>query len=306
MALARLRRNPLAVAEGAAPESTNRPLLVPGSNGLMNVPRGRRLVYGGMLAGEPPSIAHVSETRPRGRQGSSAGAVEARPAEQPVDDWLGDISDEDWSESAPARAERRRATSAYQEPPVPAGDLWREPRADPPAPVPPVDAAEARHAAIERRRLVAGLVLVLVLGLAVGIPVLLLRGGGQAPVTPVAVPATTTPAPTESSSSSTSATPPPASPSTTTPTTTPSAPGAATFTLPEGTKLRLGEGDPAVVSELQQALSSAGYAPGRADGTFGPRTEAAVIAFQQANGLSDDGVVGPKTASELNRVLVGG
>jgi peptidoglycan hydrolase-like protein with peptidoglycan-binding domain len=61
-----------------------------------------------------------------------------------------------------------------------------------------------------------------------------------------------------------------------------------------------------VISELQEALSSAGYDPGPVDGTFGPRTEAAVVAFQQANGLSADGVVGPETASALNSALVGG
>ena len=227
----------------------------------------------------------MHETRPRGGQGSSPGAVGERRHEQPLDDWLGDISDEDWSENAAERVERQRATPAHQGSPSPAGDLRREPTADRPARARPVD-AEDRRAAIERRRLVAGLVLVVALGLAVVIPVLLLRGGGEAPVTSVAEPATTTPASSQSSPSSTPVTTSPTSPSTTTPTTTPSTPGASTFTLPEGTKLRLGEGDPALISELQQALSNAGYDLGRADGTFGPRTEAAVIAFQQANGLS--------------------
>jgi g-D-glutamyl-meso-diaminopimelate peptidase len=53
-------------------------------------------------------------------------------------------------------------------------------------------------------------------------------------------------------------------------------------------------------------LTSAGYDPGPVDGTFGAKTEAAVTAFQQDNGLSADGVVGPETASALNSALAGG
>ena len=64
--------------------------------------------------------------------------------------------------------------------------------------------------------------------------------------------------------------------------------------------------DPEVVTALQQALVSAGYDPGEADGTFGPQTEAAVVAFQQDNGLSPDGIVGPETASALNAAVAGG
>lgn len=249
-----------------------------------------------MLAEEPPSIAQVHET--------SARAEGARPPEQaldPLDDWLGDVLDEDWSENAAERDARRRATPAYQGLPVPAGDnLWREPPADLPTPARPVDAARPSTRVVERRRLVAGVVLAAVLGLAVVTGVLLLRGGPQEPVTSVAEPTTVTPEPSESTPSSTSTTTTPTVPSTTTSPTTPSTSGASTFTLPEGTKLRRGEGDPAVISELQQALSSAGYDPGPVDGTFGARTEAAVVAFQQANGLSADGVVGPETASALN------
>jgi Putative peptidoglycan binding domain len=258
-----------------------------------------------VLAGEPPSIAHVHETRPRGNQGSSAGEHGARPHEQPLDDWLGDISDEDWSEDATRRAERRRATSVYQELPVPEDDLRRDPTADRPPPARPVPAAQAHRAAIERRRLVAGFVVVVVLALAVVIAVLLLRGEGQAPVTPVREPTITTPAPTETSPSSAPTTPS-TSPSTTPPTTTPSTPGASTFTLPEGTKLQRGEGDPALIEQLQQALSKAGYDPGPADGTFGRLTEAAVVAFQEANGLSVDGRVGPETASALSSAVADG
>ena len=246
-----------------------------------------------VLAGEAPSIVHVHGTGP----------IEARPREEPLDDWLGDVSDEDWSEGAAERAERRRITPAYQELPVPADELWPEPPADPPEPQQPFDPAETRRATIERRRIVAGLALVVVLGVGAATAVLLLRDGDETPVTDVE-PTTTTPAPTESTPSTpTTTTPTTTTPSTTTPSTTPESPADAAFTLPEGTKLQRGEGDPARVEELQQALSTAGYDPGPADGTFGRRTEAAVAAFQAANGLSVDGRVGPETAAALNSAL---
>ena len=173
--------------------------------------------------------------------------------------------------------------------------------ADPAAP--PVAAAEAHRAVIERRRLVAGLVVVVVLALAAVIAVILIRGGGQASVAPVPAPTTTTPAPSETRPSAAPAAP---SPSTTPPPTTPSTGSASTFVLPEGTKLQRGEGDPALIEELQQALTRAGYDPGPADGTFGQRTEAAVVAFQEANGLSVDGRVGPETAAALNNAVASG
>lgn len=40
-----------------------------------------------------------------------------------------------------------------------------------------------------------------------------------------------------------------------------------------------------------------------ADGDFGPNTEAQVIAFQEAQGISADGIVGPETWGELQDVL---
>jgi DNA invertase Pin-like site-specific DNA recombinase/peptidoglycan hydrolase-like protein with peptidoglycan-binding domain len=46
------------------------------------------------------------------------------------------------------------------------------------------------------------------------------------------------------------------------------------------------------VRALQRVLRKLGWAPGRVDGLFGPRTEAAVLRFQAATGLARDGVVG--------------
>ncbi|PTL79674.1 peptidoglycan-binding protein [Vitiosangium sp. GDMCC 1.1324] len=63
--------------------------------------------------------------------------------------------------------------------------------------------------------------------------------------------------------------------------------------------LREGAHGSSVVT-LQKKLKSAGFDPGAADGSFGPKTLAAVKAFQKARGLAADGVVGPKTWSALN------
>lgn len=55
---------------------------------------------------------------------------------------------------------------------------------------------------------------------------------------------------------------------------------------------------------LQAALSLAGFSPGRVDGRMGPRTKEAVRAFQRANGLSPDGIVGVKTLRVLLKATV--
>jgi peptidoglycan hydrolase-like protein with peptidoglycan-binding domain len=50
-----------------------------------------------------------------------------------------------------------------------------------------------------------------------------------------------------------------------------------------------------VVRQLQQALRGLGFDPGAIDGHFGSRTEAAVRAFQSAQGIAVDGIVGDIT-----------
>ena len=53
------------------------------------------------------------------------------------------------------------------------------------------------------------------------------------------------------------------------------------------------------VAKLQKRLAAAGFDPGAADGIFGPKTEAALKAFQEANGLAVDGIAGPATNGKL-------
>ena len=53
------------------------------------------------------------------------------------------------------------------------------------------------------------------------------------------------------------------------------------------------------VLQLQKRLAALGYYAGEQDGVFGGMTRDAVVAFQRANGLSGDGVVGQKTFAAL-------
>lgn len=51
--------------------------------------------------------------------------------------------------------------------------------------------------------------------------------------------------------------------------------------------------------QIQQALNDAGYGPLAVDGILGPKTKAAIRAFQAAHGLAVDGIVGPQTTAAL-------
>ena len=248
-----------------------------------------------MAAGRGRSVRGVNETRPRRASGREVGSD---PADDPRDDWLGDVSDDDWS-AGPIEPVPRPRPSVPDD--MPAG-----------APVSrrPARTSGAHRSAVARRRLIAGALLVALFGLAGVVAAVLLRGDGS-PTTPVTQPVAS-PTTTEETTPSTQTTPStstePTTPTTSTPTTTqPETSEATGFTLPEGTKLERGaENDAAVVRELQQALTAAGYDPGPADGTYGEQTEAAVVAFQQSNGLSVDGRVGPETAAALNSALATG
>ena len=54
---------------------------------------------------------------------------------------------------------------------------------------------------------------------------------------------------------------------------------------------------------VQTRLKNWGYYTGAVDGIYGPKTRAAVIAFQKKNGLVADGIVGPKTAAAIGITL---
>lgn len=53
------------------------------------------------------------------------------------------------------------------------------------------------------------------------------------------------------------------------------------------------------ITEVQKRLKKWGYYTGSVDGINGPKTKAAVRAFQKRYGLTQDGVVGPLTAAKM-------
>ncbi|MEU8232277.1 L,D-transpeptidase family protein [Actinoplanes sp. NPDC048967] len=111
-------------------------------------------------------------------------------------------------------------------------------------------------------------------------------GGSEqaaAPSVPATAPSSAPAAPTASPGPSTSTS---TSPKPTTP--------------PKPQKLKTGVKGARVVA-LQQRLTDLGYWNGKADGTFGGRTQQAVYALQKAAGLNRDGVVGPKTQKALDQ-----
>lgn len=97
------------------------------------------------------------------------------------------------------------------------------------------------------------------------------------------------------------------------PVTTPTTPSTVTVTQPATTaatptvqapQQTLNPGDTGEqVKALQAALTALGFSPGKADGDYGPTTQAEVEKFQQSKGLAADGVVGAQTLAALQQAL---
>ena len=60
---------------------------------------------------------------------------------------------------------------------------------------------------------------------------------------------------------------------------------------------------PVKVTDVQNALKSAGFYTGNIDGKIGPNTISAIAAFQKANNLKADSIVGAKTWEILKTFL---
>ncbi|HWL85608.1 MAG TPA: peptidoglycan-binding domain-containing protein [Polyangiaceae bacterium] len=62
---------------------------------------------------------------------------------------------------------------------------------------------------------------------------------------------------------------------------------------------KFGRIDVATTEGVQQALSFLGHDPGAVDGLDGPNTHAALKAFQEAVGITSDGLIGPNSRKAL-------
>jgi lysozyme family protein len=195
-----------------------------------------------------------------------------RSRDAQLDDWFDEPETADaWSARVDRLTRERQAQLADE----PAIEDWLDDR-----PAPARGRSTASRLPSRPVVLVAGLLVLLLLGVLAAAGVF----SGSSPKT-AATSTTTTPA-TRST------------PATTSTVTHPKTP------VPAG-PLKPGDQGPAV-SELQRALKRAGYSPGTIDGVYGSGTTQAVTSFQQAKGLTADGIAGAQTLAALEHALQAG
>ena len=217
--------------------------------------------------------------------------------EDRVDDWLAEQGDLDWFDDP--RHDEAAAGSSHMERPD-GGYRSGNPLGLRPDDRPQGTAPAGPETIVRRRRILALLALALVLVTAIAVAIAT-SGGGSSKGNPAAV----------GSTPQSASEPPTTRPGTTTTPTTgttpaqtqPSSPSRSLkVTLPAAGKLSIGDSGPPVVT-LQKVLATLKFKVGTPDGKFGPRTQAAVTAFQTAHALSPDGIVGAATAQKLNEGL---
>lgn len=76
---------------------------------------------------------------------------------------------------------------------------------------------------------------------------------------------------------------------------------AQTTGSPDAQPARSKDGDRASIEHVQKALKDNGHDPGRIDGVMGPRTTAALRAYQKEQGLAATGQLDDATLAKLDR-----
>ena len=184
----------------------------------------------------------------------------------------------------------------FQEPAETDEVAWQDDEPEPPP-------RSAPDGLAQRQMVIVLAVLAIIAVIVIGILLVRAVSGSDGPTTPVTTattPTDTTPADTTPADT----TPTDTTPTDTTPTDTTPATGGVT-SVPTDATLRAGSTGSSVTA-LQNALNQLGYNAGTADGKFGASTTAAVMAFQKAKGLTEDGVAGPTTLTAINTALAAG
>ncbi len=222
-----------------------------------------------------------------------------RPGDQD-DDWLDGDTGIDWGDSRDviAGAAPGRGIPSW----IRAGANSGPSDGDDDPDLPPETPADV----VRRRRLAAAGVVALLALAGVAIAVVT-SGGSDKGGAPVATTNPTLPEVTPPASTTTPTTVPETSAPTTPETSAPTTPSTSvpTVELPTAGMLKAGDfGD--LVLNLQKALAAVVLSFGTPDGKFGPATRDAVIAFQKAQGLEPDGIVGAGTVEKLNAAVASG